>query len=369
MDFTPVAPNGHWRIPRGTILLALLTVTALAVPATKAADPPATQAPRSYTIPGRGVLELDVPATWKSSTDQPSGGRPPTITFRPAATTQEFEFKVTATWDPSGRADTPSPAAIRSGVQRMGQKLLSTAVEKTLVVEPLSGATPSGYHYTLTDKSSVGKPAAPDDYPYVTQGMTSAGDLLLAFSFFFRTKGTPEREAALAMLAGARVKTEGTTARPPAAPGPLSLSLPGYQWGVRLDLAGFAITADEMNSARTARRIAAEKRESSTTLTAFLERVPEPMDAKACRTYYAARLQQSPIMKGIAVRMFELGELAVLDYLIKDFQGVPINQKHVNAYLGQDGACLDVHLSKIQFVSGDEASWQQVLTSIRVEAR
>ena len=165
------------------------------------------------------------------------------------------------------------------------------------------------------------------------------------------------------MLAGARVKTEA------AVPGPLSLSLPGYPWGVRLDLAGFAITADEMNSARTARRIAAENRESSITLTAFLERVPESMDAKACRTYYAARLQRSPIMNGIAVRMSELGELAVLDYLIKDFQGVPINQKHVNAYLGQDGACLDVHLSNIQFVSGDEASWQPVLDSIRLEAR
>ena len=181
-----MAFNGLGRIPRGTVLLALLTVTALVVPPTKAADPPTPQAPRSYMIPGRGVLELDVPVTWKSSTDQPPGGRPPTITFRPA-TTQEFELKVTATWDPSGRADAPSPAAIRSGVQRMGQRLLPTAVEKTLVVESLPGATPRGYHYTLSDKRSIGKPSAPDDYPYITQGMTSAGDLLLAFSFFFRT--------------------------------------------------------------------------------------------------------------------------------------------------------------------------------------
>ena len=239
------------RIARGTALLALLPVTALAVPATKAADSPTPRALRSYAIPGHGVLELDVPATWKSSLDQPPGGRPPTITFQPA-TTQEFELKVTATWDPTGRADAPSPAAIRSGVQRMGQRLLPTAAEETLVVESLPGATPRGYHYTLSDKRSVGKPSTPDDYPYITQGMTSAGDLLLAFSFFFRTKDTPEREAVLAMLAGARVKTEA------AVPGPLSLSLPGYPWAVRLDLAGFAITADEMNSARTARRIAAE---------------------------------------------------------------------------------------------------------------
>jgi hypothetical protein len=76
-----VAFNGHWRIPRGTVLLALLAVTALIVPATKAADPPTLRAPRSYTIPGRGVLELDVPVTWKSSMDQPPDGRPPTITF------------------------------------------------------------------------------------------------------------------------------------------------------------------------------------------------------------------------------------------------------------------------------------------------
>ncbi|HEV8532163.1 MAG TPA: hypothetical protein VGT00_12150 [Methylomirabilota bacterium] len=362
-----MAFNGHWVIPLW-VILALIAVATLTVPATKAADPPATKAPRSYPIPSHGVLELDGPTAWKSSLDQPPGGRAPTITFTPS-TTQEFEFKVTVSWDQTRPADAFSPAAIRSFVQHMGQKLLPTAVEKTLVVEPLPGQTPRGYHYTLTDKSSVGKPSAPGDYPYVIQGMTSAGDLLLAFSYFFRTKEGPDREAALAMLAGARAKSEVATTLPPAPSGPLSLSLPGYRWGVRLDLAGFAITGDEMNSARTARRIAAEKREGSITLTAFLERVPEPMDAKACRTYYAARLQRSPIMKGITVRMSELGELAVLDYLIKDFQGVPINQKHVNAYLGQEGACLDVHLSKIQFVSGDEASWQNVLTSIRVEAR
>jgi len=119
------------RIARGTALLALLAVTALVVPATKAADPPTPRALRSYAIPGHGVLELDVPATWKSSLDQPPDGQHPTMTFRPA-TTQEFELKVTATWDSTGRADAPSPAAIRSGVQHTGERLLPTAVEKTL---------------------------------------------------------------------------------------------------------------------------------------------------------------------------------------------------------------------------------------------
>ena len=101
----------------------------LQVPSTKAADPPATKTPRSYTIPSHGVLELDVPIAWKSSLDQPSGGGAPTITFAPA-TTQEFEFKVTASWDQTRPADAFSPAAIRSFVQHMGQKLLPTAVEK-----------------------------------------------------------------------------------------------------------------------------------------------------------------------------------------------------------------------------------------------
>jgi len=87
------------RIARGTALLALLAVTALAVPATKAADSPTPRALRSYAIPGHGVLELDVPVIWKSSLDQPPGGRPPTITFQPA-TTQEFELKVTANLGP-----------------------------------------------------------------------------------------------------------------------------------------------------------------------------------------------------------------------------------------------------------------------------
>src|SRR3989442_11471935 len=112
-----MAFNGHRVILLGVIplgvILALIAVTTLKVPTTKAADPPATKAPRSYTIPSHGVLELDVPIAWKSSLDQPPAGGAPTITFAPA-TTQEFEFKITASWDQTRPADAFSPAAIPS---------------------------------------------------------------------------------------------------------------------------------------------------------------------------------------------------------------------------------------------------------------
>ena len=322
---------------------------------------------RTYAVPGAGSLALHVPEGWRDSVEAFQGTPMRSITFRPPSG-DDFAIKITAGDTPGGQSDFNSPARMRRLVELEGQQLLATAVEQTLTVETLAGPRVSGYHYTLSDKSSVGQPPRPDDYPYLTRGMAATGTLLVVFSIFTRDKNSPARQAALAMLAAAR-QSAGPAAGSPATGGQrASLSLPGYRWRVGVDLPGFAITGPLATPEQPGKtRLTGENRSTGMIISMMLEKVAAPGDAAGCRSLYAAALMQSPLMKGVEVSASEFGRLALIAYVISEVRGMPVNQRHLNAFLSQDDTCLDLHLSKAQFKPGDERLFEAVVKSLAVE--
>lgn len=176
--------------------LPLRLLTTLLIISVGASSPAIAQtaSTRSYAIPGHGMLELVVPASWKDSISQPPRGLPPTITFSPP-TGDDFQVLVTALWHPQGDPGFNSLQNIRALLERQGQKLLAQAVEKTLVLEELKGKEASGLHYSLTDRAPK-----PGEYEYMTQGAVGVDELMLMFTILFRRKDAPERQAALEVL-------------------------------------------------------------------------------------------------------------------------------------------------------------------------
>jgi hypothetical protein len=173
---------------------------------------------RSYTVPGFGALELDVPQDWRDSVEAAEGGlKAQAITFQPPSG-YAFRVRVVAFGNHSGLPDFNSPDRIRRAVERQGTGLLPSAMQKTLAVETLQGPVAQGFYYTLTDKIAVEHPTTTGDYPYLTQGAAGVGDLLVSFSIYFRDPGAPEREAALAMIAGARHVASPKSSPVPGAP-------------------------------------------------------------------------------------------------------------------------------------------------------
>ena len=159
---------------------------------------------RAYTVPGFGALALEVPPGWKDSVEAAEGGiAARVITFQPPSG-HAFVVKVFAGGNRSGQPGFNSPARLRLIVERQGHRLLRSAVEPTLTVVPLPGEEVRGYYFTLTDKIAVEHPTTTGDYPRLTQGVASVGDLLVSFSIYFREPFAPEREAALAMIAHSR---------------------------------------------------------------------------------------------------------------------------------------------------------------------
>lgn len=207
------------RAPGWPALLAAFLAAAASLAACAPFAAPETAAPmRSYIVPGFGALELDVPTDWRDSVEAAEGGLPAqVITFQPPSG-YAFRVKVVAGGNHAGLPDFNSPGRIRLIVERQGSRLLRSAVEPTLTVETLRGTVTRGFYYTLTDKRAVEHPTTTGDYPHLTQGVASVGDLLVSFSIYFRDPIAPEREAALAMIADARHTTSPASGPEPGGP-------------------------------------------------------------------------------------------------------------------------------------------------------
>jgi len=62
----------------------------------------------------------------------------------------------------------------------------------------------------------------------------------------------------------------------------------------------------------------------------------------------------------------ERNGVAVVEYIVPEFQRLPIRQKTMHAYLGTGDLCAEVHLSKVQFVAEDQKLFDDLLSTIRL---
>jgi len=164
---------------------------------------------------------------------------------------------------------------------------------------------------------------------------------------------------------------------PPARPlaGPVRLSLPNASWALELAAEGFTVQVDQLRGPSNARYFLAHNEATKVNLSAVLETVPSAKSATQCRDLYLGRLRNRQI-KVENVRTSERGDIAVLEYSTNPFgMALPKEkapelfgfiQKHLNAYLAKDGACIDVHLSKVLPKSDEKAEFDAVVGSVRI---
>lgn len=148
------------------------------------------------------------------------------------------------------------------------------------------------------------------------------------------------------------------------AAGTTRLSLPGKDWALELSLPGFRVGETETSRSGLARRFYAEDRERGYVLSVAISPAAKEGDSKALREIAAASLSRSSVQTE-GFKLTEYKGTPTLEYLIKEFQGVRVNQKHFNAYVARDGAWIDIHLSKIMFEGGDEKVFYAILDSMK----
>ncbi len=82
--------------PVTALLVALFTVSIVPAAGQKAI--------KTYPIPEHGMLELNVPTSWKDEIHKPQENMPPTILFTPAKG-NDFQVMITVMWGKKGDQD------------------------------------------------------------------------------------------------------------------------------------------------------------------------------------------------------------------------------------------------------------------------
>jgi hypothetical protein len=313
---------------------------------------------RRLAIPNRGQLELSAPASWSDESETIQGNIP-TITFHPK-TGPGFEILVSVIAGPKG-TDYNSNTNVRKHIERDGQNLLPTAMESKLVIKEIAGQTGTGYYYTFTDRAPK-----PGEYEYMTQGGIGVGDLLLSFTILSHEKEGKVLQGALTMLAGAKQHT-GSAGLPDDMKS-YALSLPAAKWSLVMDLSGFAVVGKEVSPDSQGAMVMATNKSTGVTVSAFLEVKPDLRTAQACRAFYWSKSLKSPVPK-TDIRLFETGQMALASWTVQEFKGVKVQQRNINAYMGHQGVCIDLHLSKTSFRPEDQGLFDRILNSVAYQEK
>ena len=137
---------------------------------------------------------------------------------------------------------------------------------------------------------------------------------------------------------------------------------------MRVALPGFTVQAPEIADDGLAARVAAESKASHVIETAYLE--PDEGKGEAtpasCRDLYQSRPMPAAL-RGTKGKTADRPGMAVMSSLVETYDGKPLMQENVHAYLAHAHACADVHVSKAQYSDADWPLFEKVLATLRVE--
>lgn len=157
---------------------------------------------REYPVPEHGVLQLNVPQSWKDEVPESADGRPPTITFRPG-NGNDFVLMITPFWESGEEKKFDTDEKIQALIKEDWKAFSKEARESKPVVHKLSGTGSHGFYYTATDKATK-----KGEYKYLLRAGVRVGDLLLSVTLLSHKKDSQALKDGLHMLGEARQKSE-----------------------------------------------------------------------------------------------------------------------------------------------------------------
>jgi tetratricopeptide (TPR) repeat protein len=143
-----------------------------------------------------------------------------------------------------------------------------------------------------------------------------------------------------------------------------SISVPANDWALTLDLTGFKL--DKNNISPDSRDILVTQKEKNLTVSVFIEKAAKDGNHLECREFYWTKAQKSPFVKD-DIKLSEKGEIALVEYIVKEHQGQTVNFKNVNAYLSYKGYWIDVHISQVNYKEADKKLFNAIVNSLKIE--
>jgi hypothetical protein len=146
------------------------------------------------------------------------------------------------------------------------------------------------------------------------------------------------------------------------------LSLPKLDWALEVGGAELIVQEKEIAPGGKSARFMAVDWTTGILISAFLEDQGRPATAEECRDFYFARLKNSPAKQEDIVRS-KFGDMAVAEYIVKEFAGRKADQKNVNAYLTKGNVWIDIHLSKLYFKEEQRELFNTILRTVKLSPR
>jgi hypothetical protein len=154
---------------------------------------------RTYPVPGRGKIELVVPADWYDEPKPGAGGIPAIRFFDRLQAAPAFDMVITIVWPMPG-ADFPGePRRLRALVSQAAEAVAPGAAERQVTIFEIPVEGGAGYYFRATAKA-----APPGQLTHLAQGALAVKDLMLTFTILTAERNSPAVEQALAMLRSAR---------------------------------------------------------------------------------------------------------------------------------------------------------------------
>jgi hypothetical protein len=150
-------------------------------------------------------------------------------------------------------------------------------------------------------------------------------------------------------------------------PKPMSgrLSLPAKDWGVVLNLPGFVVRAVETKP-EGRRYMVAENETTNVVVSLTLEQIKPGTPASSCRESLEKKTKNTPL-KIQDVRFSRSGDVDVMQYVVPEFRGQRVNQESMFACQIYDNTYIDLHVSKVNYVTADEPLFAGVLNSMHID--
>ena len=138
-------------------------------------------------------------------------------------------------------------------------------------------------------------------------------------------------------------------------------------WALFVDVPGFVQVEEWASRNGTRRMFRAQNPDTRVIVSAFLERNPALASHAQCREVYWAKALRSPLPKS-DLSQSATPDMAFVRWTTREFEGRPVMQRNVHAYLHHDGVCVEIHLSKVEYERDDDRLFDAVLRTVRFGA-
>jgi len=137
--------------------------------------------------------------------------------------------------------------------------------------------------------------------------------------------------------------------------------------GLSIDLTGFKKDIDQVKPDGR-RYLTASHPKTGLNVSVTLEKVPSQASAQGCMEQLQL-IQKGPLAThGQDIKLNTSGEIQTLEYTLRKFRGVRLNQKNMYACVAQDNIYADIQLSKVQYTTADAPIFHSILKSVRLQA-